>query len=79
MAAGTVEAWTAWIAWIESRLLPDARSRGQAEAILSVVDGLTLLELARPGSTTQARALLPGLLDGTGWDGHVSVSTLPNT
>ncbi len=63
MTAGTVEAW---IAWIESRLLPDDRSRGQAEAILSVVDGLTLLELARPGSTTQARALLPGLLDGTG-------------
>lgn len=63
VSADTVESW---IAWIDSRLMPDARNRAQAEAILSIVDGLTLLELARPGSTTQARALLPGLLDGTG-------------
>ncbi len=63
MAATTVEAW---ISWIQDRLLPGEHTRGQSEAILSIVDGLTLLELARPGSTTQGRALLPGLLDGTG-------------
>lgn len=55
-----------WIAWIESRLLPEARERGEAAAILSIVDGITLVEMARPGTTTAARALLPGLLDGTG-------------
>ena len=63
MAAGTVEGR---ISWIQDRLLPGKRSRGQLEATLSIADGLTLPELARLGSTTQARALLPGLLDGTG-------------
>ncbi|MGI4744530.1 MAG: hypothetical protein ACRYGI_12725 [Janthinobacterium lividum] len=53
-----------WIDWIDSRLLPDMRGRGQAAAILAIVDGVTLLELARPGTTAQARILLPGLLDG---------------
>lgn len=54
-----------WIDWIDSRLLPEARGRGQAAAILAIVDGVTLLELARPGTTADARMLLPGLLDGT--------------
>lgn len=54
-----------WIDWINSRLVPEARGRGQAVAILAIVDGVTLLELARPGTTAGARLLLPGLLDGT--------------
>ena len=55
-----------WIAWIDSRLLPAARRPGQAAAILAIVDGITLLEMARPGTTMDAQMLLPGLLDGTG-------------
>lgn len=54
-----------WLDWIDSRLLPDAGGRGQAAAILAIVDGITLLEMARPGTTAEARLLLPGLLDGT--------------
>ena len=64
------------IGWIESRLLPDASGRGEAAAILSIVDGITLLEMARPGTTTAARALLPGLLDGTGRAGQGGLSTI---
>lgn len=55
-----------WLEWIDSRLLPEARAHGVAAAILSIVEGATLLEMARPGTTLAARALLPGLLDGTG-------------
>ena len=55
-----------WLGWIDSRLLPEARRPGMAAAILSIVEGVTLLEMARPGTTLAARALLPGLLDGTG-------------
>ncbi|WP_419728041.1 TetR/AcrR family transcriptional regulator [Lichenicola sp.] len=55
-----------WITWIDSRLLPASRRPGQAAAILAIVDGITLLEMARPGTTIQAQTLLPGLLDGTG-------------
>jgi AcrR family transcriptional regulator len=59
-----------WIDWINSRLLPDpdhhAEARdARAEAILSIMEGVTILEMARPGTTDGARRLLPALLDHT--------------
>ena len=52
-----------WLEWIEHRLLENYRGRGMAETILAFMEGVTLLELARPGTTTAARALLPRVLD----------------
>ncbi len=52
-----------WLEWIKSRLLPSPDQDGEAQAILSIMDGVTLLEMARPGTTQQARALLPALFD----------------
>ena len=64
-----------WLAWIESRLLPGPRAPGMAAAILSIVEGVTLLEQARPGTTAQARLLLPDMLDrGIPLDGRVGPS-----
>jgi len=52
-----------WVAWTEARLLPEARGRGHAVAValLATIDGLTLLEMASPGCTEGAAALLPEL------------------
>ena len=52
-----------WLAWIRSRLLPSPENDAEAQAILSIMDGVTLLEMARPGTTRQARRLLPTLFD----------------
>ncbi len=59
-----------WLDWINSRLRPDpdndAKVRdAKARAILSIMEGLTILEMARPGTTDAARRLLPALLDHT--------------
>lgn len=68
-----------WVALIEDRLLPVHRGTGVAVAILAVMDGITLLELASPGTTGAARALLPGLLDGHGGDSHSAAPTASTT
>ena len=54
-----------WLAWIDSRLTPLASGSGlgRAAALLSVVEGTTLLELACPGSTTGVQAYLSAALD----------------
>lgn len=52
-----------WLDWIAGRLLPSPDNDAQARAILSIIEGLTILEMARPGTTQPARDLLPGLLD----------------
>jgi AcrR family transcriptional regulator len=54
----------AWLGWIESRLV--AADAGQAAAILSIVEGVALLEAARPGTTRDARGFLARLLDRSG-------------
>lgn len=55
-----------WLDWIESRLVPADGGRDRAVVILSIVEGMTLLEMARPGTTAVARTMLRGALDGTG-------------
>ncbi len=54
----------AWLDWIVSRLRPSPDNRAKAAAVLSIMEGITILEMARPGTTEQARCLLPALLDG---------------
>ncbi len=66
-----------WIGWLDSRLLPAWRGNGTAETILALMDGMILLETARPGTTRPARALLPGLLDGAAGDSHAGDRTNP--
>ena len=53
-----------WLEWIKSRLLPSPDNDGEAQAILSIMDGVTIMDMARPGTTQQARKLLPALFDG---------------
>lgn len=53
----------AWLGWIEGRLA--GANAGQAAAILSIVEGVALLEAARPGTTRDARAYLTRMLDGS--------------
>ncbi len=54
-----------WIAWIESRLMPSAGRREPARpaALLSIVEGITLLEMAAPGCTEDVQAYLSRALD----------------
>jgi AcrR family transcriptional regulator len=54
-----------WLDWIESQLIEtaDPADRTRATAILSIVEGSLLLEAARPGSTTTARAYLVQVLN----------------
>lgn len=61
VAAQTV---AAWLDWIDTRLLPSPDNNAKARAILSIMEGVTILEMARPGTTEAARGLLPALLDG---------------
>jgi AcrR family transcriptional regulator len=56
-----------WLSWIEDRLIPSpaAPEPGRAAALLSIVEGVTLLEMASPGSTSEvgdylSRALAAG-------------------
>ncbi|WP_428376397.1 TetR family transcriptional regulator [Lichenicoccus sp.] len=53
----------AWLEWIVSRLHPAPDNDAKAAAVLSIMEGITILELAQPGFTRQARRLLPALLD----------------
>ena len=60
IADATVKAWLDWIA---GRLTPSPDNEARAAAVLSIMEGITILEMARPGTTAQARRLLPALLD----------------
>ena len=60
VADGTVRAW---LDWIVGRLLPSPDNEAKAAAVLAIMEGITILEMARPGTTEQARRLLPALLD----------------
>jgi AcrR family transcriptional regulator len=55
-----------WVRWIAGRLgLPaGGAQRAEAAAILAVVEGVTLLEMARPGSTRGVARFLAAALDG---------------
>ena len=53
----------AWLDWIASRLHPSADNHAAAVSVLSIMEGLTLVEMARPGTTMPARQLLAELLD----------------
>jgi len=52
-----------WLGWIESRLHPH-EAKGRAAAILSIVEGVMLLETAVPGSTAGVQPFLAGVLEG---------------
>jgi AcrR family transcriptional regulator len=54
-----------WLRWIEGRLgLPaDGRQRGKAASMLAIVEGVTLLEMAHPGSTKGVAGFLVGALE----------------
>jgi AcrR family transcriptional regulator len=54
-----------WLRWIEGRLglPPGGSERNRAAAILAIVEGVTLLEMASPGSTKGAGAFLASRLD----------------
>ena len=57
------EAVKSWLDWIVGRLLPSPDGEAEAAAVLAIMEGITILEMARPGTTEQARRLLPALLD----------------
>ena len=57
------QAVKAWLDWIAGRLTPSPDNEAKAVAVLSIMEGITILEMARPGTTEQARRLLPALLD----------------
>jgi len=54
-----------WVDWIQTRLEPaaDGRNAERAAALLSIVEGVTLLEMAAPGSTSGVQAVLSAALD----------------
>ena len=52
-----------WLDWIKARLLPGPDNDAKAQAILSIMEGVTILEMARPGTTQGARRLLPAMLN----------------
>ena len=54
---------SAWLDWIASRLHPAPDNEATAAAVLSIMEGITILEMGRPGTTEPARRLLPALLD----------------
>lgn len=59
------EAVAAWLAWIEQRLVPEeggASDGSRAATILAIVEGATLLELARPGTTSGVAEILAARL-----------------
>ena len=60
IAEGTVRAW---LDWIVGRLRPSPDNEARAVAVLSIMEGITILEMACPGTTRPARHLLPALLD----------------
>ena len=56
---------SAWLRWIEGRIgLPaDGAQRNKAAAILAIVEGVTLLEMAHPGSTRGVGEFLGAALE----------------
>ena len=54
-----------WIIWIESRLIDanDAAKKARPAALLSIVEEISLLELAAPGSTKDVQPYLTRMLD----------------
>lgn len=60
IAAETVGGWLDWIA---NRLIPGPDNGAVAVAILSIVEGIAIVEAARPGTTPAAQRLLPTLFD----------------
>jgi AcrR family transcriptional regulator len=54
-----------WLRWIEGRLgLPaDGRQRSKAAGLLAIVEGVTLLEMAHPGSTKGVAGFLVAALE----------------
>jgi len=53
-----------WVGWIESRLEPSPQAKpGRAAAILSLVEGTILLEMACPGSTEGVQAYISKAFD----------------
>ena len=59
------QAVRSWITWIDSRLTPssDADMEVRPAALLSIVEGISLLELAAPGSTRNVQPYLTQMLD----------------
>ena len=59
------QAVRSWLAWIDSRLTPpmDADMEARSAALLSIVEGISLLELAAPGSTSNVQPYLSRMLD----------------
>ena len=57
-----------WMEWIDSRLAPSVGGAepGRAAALLSIVEGVTLLEVVAPGCTTAVGAYLSRALDADG-------------
>ncbi len=57
-----------WMEWIDSRLAPPVGGTvpGRAAALLSIVEGVTLLEVAAPGCTAEVGAYLSRALDAEG-------------
>ncbi|TLU70652.1 TetR/AcrR family transcriptional regulator [Lichenicoccus roseus] len=54
-----------WMTWIESRLIDanDPAEKARPAALLSIVEGISLLELAAPGSTKDVQPYLTRMLD----------------
>lgn len=52
-----------WLAWIESRLVPDPAHPERPAALLSIIEGVTFLEIASPGVTRQVEQYLTQALD----------------
>ncbi len=54
-----------WMAWIDGRLVApaDGAGSGRPAALLSIVEGVTLLEMAAPGCTAEVGAYLSRALD----------------
>ena len=54
-----------WMAWIESRLIQpnDVVEEARPAALLSIVEGISLLELVAPGSTKDLQPYLTRMLD----------------
>ena len=59
-ADGTVRAR---LDWIVGRLRPSPDNEAMAVAVPAIMEGITILEMARPGTTRPARRLLPALPD----------------
>ena len=57
------QAATFWLDWLKSRLHPSPDRDAHAAAVLSIMEGITILEMACPGMTNSARTILRTALD----------------